>query len=152
MTPGDPAVLEDMVKQAFGWLHASRIEFIRYQDVVALAHKPWCGIDRLLHERYAKHLAACRSDDGALLRCSISSLYQGAHSQSLWSRLVHVPAQITITCALSEAVRLLLFYGTYFKNLERSELGELETMLMLYENGFMPVGLSPTGVLYVITG
>lgn len=150
--PGDPDVLKDMVDTAFSWLKPKRIELVRYEDAVILARRDWQSIDRLVTDRYIKRLTRLPTDDGTLLRCMISSLYKGAHAQALWSGLVQVPAQITIMCTLSEAVRLLLFYGTYFKNLEQPEYEELEPMLMLYENGFMPVGLARDGTLYVITG
>lgn len=152
MAPEDASILKEEVRIAFQWLSFSRLEFVRYEDAVSLAQKSWVGVDRLLHERFAKHVNGRLTDDGATLRCSISALYQGAHAQSLWADLVYAPAHITIKCTLSEIVRLLLFYGTCFKSLEQAQYHELEPMLRLYEHGCMPLGLASDHVFYVITG
>lgn len=150
--PGDRALLEEMVKSAFDWLHPARVELIRHPEAVSLAHKTWIGLDRFIHDRYSRHLDGHLPDDGASLRCAISSLYRGAHAQCLWVSLVYAPALITLKCTLSESVRLLLFYGTCFKNLDQPEFQEIDSMLMFYESGFMPIGLSHDKTLFVVTG
>jgi hypothetical protein len=153
LAPGDAEVLAENTMTAFAWLNPSRIEFVRHADAVGLAQKQWVGMDCLLHEHFSRRLDTSLSGDSALLRCSIMGLYQGAHTQALWDTLVFAPALITLKSTLSECVRLLLFYGTCFKNTDReADYREIESVLMLYENGFMPAGLCAKRTLYVVTG
>lgn len=153
--PKNTEVVAETAREAFHWLSPRSVQMLRFEDSAQFAHLQYNGLGSCIRERYIQQVNPFLPDDAAHLRCTIMSLYKDAHAYSLWSLLHTAPSQITLICTLSETVRLLLFYGTCFNSLNRSdssELSELERMLALYEVGFMPIGLSPQKTLYIVTG